>query len=254
MLGRMEHSEHIALTVAEIAAFAELVAGADLDAPVQACAGWDLAKLIKHAGSAHRWVIEIIDTAATERVDFRQVDLGLPADRADLARWLAAGADPLAHALAVDPATPIWTWGPDGTAGWWARRMLHETLVHRADAALTLGVEPQIDAALACDGVDELLGNLAAIAVFNPAIESLRGDGESLHLHATDAPGEWTITLTPEGYRWDRGHSKATVAVRGSAADLLLLIYNRRSRLDEGRFALFGDAALLDRWLTCATL
>ncbi|MGQ0629880.1 MAG: maleylpyruvate isomerase family mycothiol-dependent enzyme [Sporichthyaceae bacterium] len=251
----MEHSEHIAVTVAEIAAFAEFVAGAELDAPVPACAGWDLAKLIKHAGSAHRWALEVVSSGARERVDPRRLELGLPADRADLAAWLAAGASPLAAALDVDPATEVWTWArPQGSVGWWAHRMLHETLVHRADAAFAVGVEPQIEAALACDGVDELLGNLAANVVFNPAIESLRGDGESLHLHATDAEGEWTITLTPDGYTWDRGHSKATVAVRGSAADLLLLMYNRRSRHDEGRFALFGDAALLDRWLTCATL
>jgi hypothetical protein len=73
--------------------------------------------------------------------------------------------------------------------------------------------------------------------------------GDSLHLHATDAPGEWTITLTEDGYSWSGGHTKATVAVRGAAADLYLLLWNRRPPADAERFEIFGDAALMDAWL-----
>ncbi|MGQ0625334.1 MAG: maleylpyruvate isomerase family mycothiol-dependent enzyme [Sporichthyaceae bacterium] len=250
----MEHSDYVKAAGAQIALLAQLLDGVDLDTAVPTCPPWDLAKLIKHVGSAHRWAIELMGSGSIERLDPRGLDLGLPSDRGGLVAWLAAGATPLAAALNVDPGTAVWTWGPGHSAHWWARRMLHETLVHHADAALALGVEPVIEPEFGCDGIDELLANLASTATFNPAMAALRGDGESLHFHARDAPGEWTITLTPDGYRWDRGHTKATVAVQGSAADLLLLIYNRRSGLDAERFTVFGDADLLERWLTCATL
>ena len=40
-------------------------------------------------------------------------------------------------------------------AGWWIRRRVHEQTVHRADAALALGVGFQLDPELAADGVSE---------------------------------------------------------------------------------------------------
>jgi hypothetical protein len=97
-------------------------------------------------------------------------------------------------------------------------------------------------------GIDELLDNLLPAAAFSPDIERLRGKGETLHLHATDADGEWMITLEPNGYRWEHGHGKGTVAARGPAADLLLVLYRR---LPPGRAALdlFGDEKLFEHWL-----
>jgi hypothetical protein len=41
--------------------------------------------------------------------------------------------------------------------------------------------------------------------------------------------------------------------VRGSAVDLLLLVYGRRSG-DDPRLERFGDPAVLDRWLTHAAI
>ena len=45
------------------------------------------------------------------------------------------------------------------TLAFWARRMVHETMVHRVDAASAVGVEPELDPALAQDAIDELLAN-----------------------------------------------------------------------------------------------
>ena len=88
---------------------------------------------------------------------------------------------------------------------------------------------------------------------FRPHVAQLRGDGESLHLHCTDGDGEWTIHLDPDGFRWDHGHSKATTAVRGSAADLLLLLYRRRPPADD-RYVVFGDDGVLAHWLDHSAL
>jgi hypothetical protein len=46
----------------------------------------------------------------------------------------------------------------------------------------------------------------------------------SVHLHCTDVAGEWFIE--PEG-NVDRAHAKGDVAVRGTASDLLLALYDR---------------------------
>jgi uncharacterized protein (TIGR03083 family) len=165
-----------------------------------------------------------------------------------LAEWLAAGAVPLLAALrAAGPVTPVWTWGPGRTSGWWARRIVHETAMHRADAELALGVaDPVLDPVLAADGIDEFLFNLPSARRPYPHLASLP-TGASLHLHATDADGEWLIRFTESGIAWERGHLKATVAVRAPVASLLLFTYGRLPRTDE-RLAVFGDSSLLDAW------
>ena len=52
------------------------------------------------------------------------------------------------------------------------------------------------------------------------------GDGQSVHLHATEPDlgdaGEWTILGRPDGIAVDHEHGKATAALRGPARSLLL--------------------------------
>lgn len=77
----------------------------------------------------------------------------------------------------------------------------------------------------------------------------LRGAGRSLHLHATDTPGaEWLIEFGDDGFTWRRAHQKATVAVRGTLTDLML-VFNRRQGVDSGRVEVLGERELLDFWL-----
>ncbi|GAA0620408.1 maleylpyruvate isomerase family mycothiol-dependent enzyme [Sporichthya brevicatena] len=251
MLPPVEHAEYVAGVSEEIVRFAGLVANADLDAPVPSCPEWDLGKLTRHSGTVHRWIAHILRSGSTERVSPREVDLGLPTQRTGLPAWLAAGASPLRAALATDPNRPVWTWGPGGTAGWWARRALHETTVHRMDAQLALGLEPELSPTVAYDGIEEFLTNLPAVAADN--IKGLPA-GDSLHLHATDGPGEWTIQLADGGFTWNSEHGKAAVALRGTLVDLLLLLYGRRRPHDGDRFEAFGDLAVADRWLAATQL
>ena len=245
----MDHAAFCSATASEIARYADLIDGADLALPVPTCPGWDLLALTKHVGMVHRWATQMMRDRATERLDFRQVDRNLPADASGYADWVRAGGEALLTQLQAPPDSPVWTWGPGKSVGWWARRVAHETLVHRADAALAQDREPTVAPALAVDGIDEFLENLpAAGASFAPNVAELTGQGESLHLHATDADGEWMITLTDDGFRWSHGHGKGDVAARGRAADLLLLVYGRLA-VDDERFERFGDTTLLDRWL-----
>lgn len=238
---------------AEITRMAAVLAAADPALPVPACPEWTVARLITHTGFVHRWATTIVSTGATAPVSRRDIDMGLPAGEAAYAGWLAAGAAPLAGALrAAGPDTPVWTWGPSGRSGWWARRMVHETTVHRADAEAALGRVPVIDPEAAVDGISELLSILPHGSRPSERLPGLPA-GESLHLHATDADGEWLIRLGDGGYRWERGHGKATVAVRGPAGVLLLFGYGRVPPSDE-RLTVFGEAGLAEAWQRAAAL
>lgn len=237
----------------EIARMADAVRGADLTTRVPTCPDWSLADLVEHAGIVQRWAAEMVRQLSPERLDRERMDVPVPepAARPD---WLAAGAAEVVAAFrAADPDAAMWAWGADQHARFWPRRMLHETTVHRADAELALGRDPVIPAEVAIDGIDELLDNLPHAVAFRPHVQELRGDGETIHLHATGAGGEWTIRLEPEGFSVEHDHAKGTVAVRGAATDLLLLLYGRRAPSDD-RFECFGDDALLNRWLEHSAL
>ncbi|MEV0619248.1 maleylpyruvate isomerase family mycothiol-dependent enzyme [Nonomuraea sp. NPDC050404] len=223
----------------------------DLSVPVPTCPGWTIAELVTHVGQTHRWAVHVLRDRVQERIWSRQVPSGLAEGQSGDAAWLTAGAAELVETLRVtDPAMEVWTWGPDGRASWWPRRMLFELVIHRVDAELALGIDPEIPAMTAIDGIEEYLDNLpSAVWVTRPLAE-LGVEGATIHLHASDADGEWTITQGPAGkIEWARGHAKGDVAVQGPVSDLLLLLYGRRS---PDALTVHGDRALLDRWLTAA--
>ncbi|MGW5161368.1 hypothetical protein ACWEPN_38395 [Nonomuraea wenchangensis] len=129
-----------------------------------------------------------------------------------------------------------------------------------AAAARARGPDPVVPAATAADGIEEFLHNLPSAVWVTRRLAELGVEGATIHLHATDpsdaAPvpggvrGEWTITQGPDGrVEWTRGHAKGDVGVRGPAADLLLLLYGRRS---PDALTVHGDHALLTRWLAAA--
>jgi uncharacterized protein (TIGR03083 family) len=145
--------------------------------------------------------------------------------------------------------TPVWTFLGPRPAAWWIRRRLHEATVHRADAALALGVSYDLSAALASDGISEFLDILAAQPDRQP---TPLDDGTTLHLHATDdglgTAGEWFISSDGGAVAWDHGHAKGTAAVRGRAIDLLLAV-TRRSSGEDAHTDIVGDAQVWQTWL-----
>jgi uncharacterized protein (TIGR03083 family) len=250
----LDHAWFCEAASAEIARMTAAVSGiSDTAADVPTCPGWTVADLVTHIGGIHRWVTAIVASQAASRLPFPEVEPE-SSSAEGLAEWLAAGAVPLLDSLCTaGPVTPVWTWGPGRTSGWWARRIVHETAVHRADAELAVGVAaPVMDPVVAADGIDEFLFNLPSARRPYKHLASLP-TGASLHMHATDADGEWLVRFTESGIAWERGHAKATVAVRGPVALLLLFTYGRVPSSDE-RFAVFGDPSVLDAWQQKTTL
>lgn len=232
--------------------------GADPETPVPTCPGWTLTDLAAHVGRLHRWVNETLRRRSRVRIDFREAGAP-PATWGEYDDWLATGCADLTARLRADgPDVDVWIWtkARHGSLAW-ARRMLHETAIHRADAELALGGYPVVDPLVAADGIDELLDALPHAAYFSPGVRELTGDGETLHWHATDTPpddrAEWLITLEADGYRWTRAHARGAVAVRATVSDLYLFAYARRTAHDP-EIEVIGDTALLAHWVSHAIL
>jgi uncharacterized protein (TIGR03083 family) len=240
---------------AQTADMAESIRAADGELRVPTCPEWTLLQLIGHLGRASRWAATIITSRATAPVPFEAVDDREPPDDPDdRPGWLVEGGNMLADAAAkAGPDTAVWSWSEDRTVGFWLRRILHETVIHRADAAFTVGARYAVAADLAADGISEWLGILQLpVIIGNERFAELLDDRRSLHFHATDpelaGEGEWLVRRTRAGVIVEPTHAKADVAVRGSAGDLFLLIMGRLPADDE-RFEVHGDGNALDEWL-----
>jgi len=232
----------------------------DLERPVPTCPGWTFRQLATHLGRGHRWAAQIVavNTRATMPIPMHEVADGkLPQDPAQHASWLNAGADRVIEAVTAAGSDLVWTLAGIGPASFWARRRAHEAAVHLADAQLAAGLGVDLAPEFAADGVDEWLARIAVGTggTADPAgtqASDLRGDGQSLHFHATDpglsGAGEWLVTRTPSGVTVVRGHGKADVAVRGPAASLLLIL-TRRLPPSDPAIEILGEQELLTHWL-----
>jgi uncharacterized protein (TIGR03083 family) len=217
-------------------------------APVPAAPGWDTADLLRHVGLVHGRTSVILRTGTMERPT-RENGMLPEAPDDGILDWYRATLDELVADLRAidDPDRPVYAFSPGHQrAGFWPRRMAHETTVHRVDAEQAAGWPVgAIEAAFAVDGIDEVL------SVFVPVFGEGRspGDGRTVHLHATDAEGEWLIRFDVGAVLVESGHAKGDAAVRGPAGELLLWLWGRVP-LDE--LELFGsrDAAEALRGIT----
>jgi uncharacterized protein (TIGR03083 family) len=238
-----------------------LVTDHGVDHPVPSCPGWDLGDLTWHLGTVwDRWG-RIVAEGITSVEGVRALEPSdRPSDERMLLEWVTAAHTAIVSALVAAPADQeVWTWaGGNGAArpvAWAARRMTHETTVHRWDAAAAVGVPYEIPAAVAADGIDEFLMWFAARRV----AEGAATVGGTVHLHCTDlddpvsdgaddrsaAVGEWMVTrLDESGIEFTREHAKGDAAIRGRAHDLLLWLWRR----DAGPVEILGDAALAARF------
>jgi uncharacterized protein (TIGR03083 family) len=207
--------------------------------PVPSCPGWSVADLMAHLGSVQRWATLVVSTRASIRPRRDKAEPGPDVDRG---AWLAEGAAALRSALGeADRDATVWSLRGLGPVRWWLRRQTHEATVHALDAADAVGATWTPAPEVAADGVDE------ALEVFLPLLDedALAAVDGSVHLHATDATGEWLLRFGEGGVEVTREHAKGDVAARGPAVELLRLVWGRPpgSGLD-----VFGDTAVLDRF------
>jgi uncharacterized protein (TIGR03083 family) len=229
----------------EGAAFYAAIDEAAPEMPVPSCPDWTVTNLVHHLGSLYRWVGAIL--SAPEGPPPRPSTEGLPTGRAAVEWWQREYEQLVSLLDKVDADAPAWNWAPQPKrAAFWHRRMTMETAVHRWDAQMAIASGEPIEAAVAVDGVSEVLDT------WLPA-----GRGHTshtrqgvVHLQAVDVGQEWFVRLRGSGVALldtgtilDTDDHHPTAQAAGTASDLLLALYGR-VRFDVLDIA--GDPTLLD--------
>lgn len=213
----------------------------DLDADVPGCPGWNLEELVWHTGGVY-WFWGSI--AGGRLQDPGRVERPKRPSRDELLDWYRTTHARLVDALrSGEPTADVWTWTAEHSLAWIRRRMAHETAVHAWDARSAVETPSPIERDLAVDGIDEFL----EFFVTNSADVGDVG----VHLHATDADGEWLAVVRDGKLDVRHEHAKGDVAVRGTASNLLLLLWGR---IPEADVEVHGDRAALFRFLRAADL
>ncbi|MER7893636.1 maleylpyruvate isomerase family mycothiol-dependent enzyme [Micromonospora sp. NPDC094482] len=232
---------------AEGPSFAAAVAEAPAETPVLSCPGWTVADLTLHLGSCYHWVSSFAGSGSTTAPAKRPEPVDPGPGVTPLEYWQRGYDQLMALFEGLDPEAPAWNWAPQPKrAGFWPRRMAHETAVHRWDAQLAIAAGEPIEAKLAADGVSEVLDT------WLPAGRR-RAEGQwhgVVQLAAVDAAQSWYLRLRGEGVALldtdtilDHDDHHARAQVTGTASDLLLALWGRISfdTLD-----ITGDPTLLD--------
>jgi uncharacterized protein (TIGR03083 family) len=127
------------------------IAAASPDLPVPQYPGWTLDDLLYHTAGVHGRTMLVCRERAEERVQSPRCPEGM-----SVLAWYQQTLEGL---LAVfrdsDPTIRVWGFGSQPTIGFWERRMVIETGVHRRDASQAVGDESPISDLVATSGLDE---------------------------------------------------------------------------------------------------
>ena len=222
------------------------VAEGDLATPVPSCPGWTVRDLVAHVAQVYEHKIEC--TRLGHAPD--PWPPGWPDADQPLGWYRDAHARLLGMFAESDATRPSATWWPaDQTVGFWARRMAHETAVHRVDAELARGVETPIDAELATDGVDELLRIMLEGDWSEDADEAATGQRVAIETGRR----VWDVVLDRGAMTVSDGDGPSDARLSGEPSDVLLWLWGRAG---DDRITFEGDAEthrVLRERLTMAT-
>jgi uncharacterized protein (TIGR03083 family) len=215
-------------------------AGMGLEATVPTCDGWDVGALVRHVGGVYVWATQLLTSRATEMPDSRNA---LP-DGEPLEVFNDALDDVVAALQEAEAQTPVWNWSANEPhlGIFWARRMAHESSVHRYDAQAAHGVVQPIDAEIAGDGLDELIDVIAPRIYSRDSIDN--GPTGTVALQSLDN-GDWCLQLEPSGLQRLEVLSEPDVTVHGTTSTLMLALY---SRVPWTALETAGDVDVLARW------
>jgi uncharacterized protein (TIGR03083 family) len=176
----------------------------DPDRAVPQYPDWTLADLVSHTASIHGRTALICRELPTERISAPR-----PPVDGDVIDWYEATLDDMLDALRdTDPASPCWGFGPKQNVGFWERRMVIETGIHRWDAYRAFGEEDRLTDLVARCGLDEFAD------MWLPQLGHL----PTLEMRASDL-----------GETWVFGEGDPAASLEGTASDLYLRLVARPS-------------------------
>lgn len=219
-------------------------ASVPLDTPIAACDGWLMRELVTHQTFIWGFATSNVLAGGDKTGPASPKP---PEDEGQLFNWSNDVRLAMLEALSnAEPDAPAWSFASNNhTAGFWQRRMMSETMVHRWDAqSAALSIDP-LYPERAADAIDEYTQVGLQFSGNKP---DRVYPSKSLHIHCTDTAGEWTlvgddgpnVTVTRE-------HAKGDAAVRGQAEELLLWIWGRPGQVD-----MFGDPDVAATWRALA--
>lgn len=228
----MDYDEYLDLLTTDSAALLD-AAKDHLEAPVPTCPGWRGRDLVAHVGSVYAHKTVALRGSPGPPEDWPRP----PEGSAVMDYYQQARTDLLAVFRTVDADTPVWTWfPPEQHAGFWARRMAQETVVHRYDADRTAGLATDIGPGVAMDGVDEFL----RCFLTDP---DLPGAGAGV-LGVRTGGQAWRVALNgPEVDVTADDMTDASVVLTGQPVAMLLHLWGR---LPADAVQLEGDRAAYD--------
>jgi len=217
-----------------------------LDDAVPTCPGWTVRDVVRHTAEVYEHKLRCI-------ADGRSPGPWPPHwPDGDPIAWYLDGLDRIVAVLSSSgPDAQAYTWWPpEQTIGFWQRRMAQETAVHRVDVQAANGPVTPVDAALATDGVDEVLmimctGDWTEEEWDDQAAEELSGRIDVRtggHIWAVDAGTAWLEVLCDPGTGDERSsdddqdasnrpagdvRAAAQATVSGEPSDVLLWLWGR---------------------------
>ncbi len=255
----MKPENHLQSLTSDTSLISEAAEKTSGDTSVPACPPWTVDDLLVHLSQI--WTFVARSTKADQAVDRASIER--PEGSAN--DWHRASSQELLEALGLrNPTDKTWAFDlPDATVAFWIRRMCHEASIHRHDIQIAANNVQPVEHAVAVDGINEIFDYM----VPRRKPTDFAGNGQTLHLHVTEpgsnsgeaanaaanaadneadnAAGEWFITRTPDGIAVENKHAKADVAARGTASDLLLMLWGR---VAPSELEVFGDMSLLTEW------
>jgi uncharacterized protein (TIGR03083 family) len=242
---------------------AEHARAAGAEASVPTCPGWTVADLVAHVGQTQHWASQIVEHRIVDPSRLPTEFPEAPGEPDAWPAWLSATAARAAAACS-DAALDAAVFNPSGDfrtgTRFWLRSLLNEAVIHGVDAAAAAGSDhTDIDTDIAAELVTNHLAMLTSpgwAAQRADSAAALRGDGQTLHWHATDEPnlgdsGEWLVERRPDGATWRHRHATADVTIQAPARSLLLVLTRRVPLTDPAanNITVDGDIDLARHWV-----
>jgi uncharacterized protein (TIGR03083 family) len=252
----MKNSRFLECLAADYQRILAVVPG-HMDLAVPSCPGWSVADLTRHVGEVYLHKAASMREGGEPAWEWPPPEL---ANEEPVGLLERAYAELVEEFAARKPEDVVGTWyGPDPTVGFWIRRMAQETVVHRIDAELGVGIPiAPVPDDLAIDGVDELLKVFVAFAVSEwPA--DFTDEWPKDATGAPASPANRTYEIRTDGASWlvktAPGHFDVTggagvkvvdggtpdVVVQGAPAALLRWAWNREMPGAQTEVTIDGD-------------